>query len=403
MFFKRHKEMYIPPENFNIKAAKKKTQSKPAPAIRRPYVLPDINTDFTKHLTWPKTDCANEAIAIGKVLKSYGIKYTIEGHTQGPSLTQYTLKLNDFKDYDRVVKLERAFKAALNREGVRIVQDGAYINIEIPLFLTTLRLGDLLLTDDFKDSKKLTVAIGTAADGSFRYGDIEDMKHVLVAGASGSGKSVFVQGMILSLLTKHTPDDIELYMIDPKMVEFSFYRPLVHCTVVTETYEAINILRNLETEMDKRYRALAEAGVRDIDGFNKIPGRKMKRIVLFVDELADLMETSKATVERSIVRIAQKARACGIHLVIATQYPKASVVTGLIKANMPTKVCFAVTSPTASCVMLGKGGAEKLLGKGDMLFQTEKDVNPIRLQAGYVEEKEIKNVVIDLYQNQKEV
>ena len=147
---------------------------------------------------------------------------------------------------------------------------------------------------------------------------------------------------------------------------------------------------------------MAEAGVRDIDGFNKIPGRKMKRIVLFVDELADLMETSKATVERSIVRIAQKARACGIHLVIATQYPKASVVTGLIKANMPTKVCFAVTSPTASCVMLGKGGAEKLLGKGDMLFQTEKDVNPIRLQAGYVEEKEIKNVVIDLYQNQKE-
>ena len=153
--------------------------------------------------------------------------------------------------------------------------------------------------------------------------------------------------------------------------------------------------------MDNRYRILAEAGVRDIDGYNKLHGCRMKRIVLFIDELADLMETSKGQTESYIVRIAQKARACGIHLVIATQYPKASVVTGLIKANIPTKVCFAVTSPTASCVMLGKGGAEKLIGKGDMLYQTEKDVNPIRLQAGLIEEKEINNIVYSLMQNQE--
>ena len=247
----------------------------------------------------------------------------------------------------------------------------------------------------------MTVAIGRAIDGENILADIDKLKHVLVAGASGSGKSVFVQGMIVSLLAKHTPDDIDIFMVDPKMVEFSFYKPLAQCHVVTETKDAVELLNNLTEVMDDRYRELSAAGCRDIESYNeRYADHKMKRIVLFIDELADLIKTSKKSVETAIVRIAQKARACGIHMVIATQYPVASVVTGLIKANMPTKVCFTVTNATASCVMLGKGGAEKLMGKGDMLYQTEKDVNPIRLQAGLIEEKEINNIVYTLMQNQ---
>lgn len=378
-----------------------KKANKPAvPSYRRPYVLPVLDETIERHVRWGTVDNTDDVLAIRRVLNNYGIAFNIESFTQGPTLTQYTLTLPRLEDYKKVMKLEGDFKVALNREGVRLSQNGAYINIELPCYVDTLRLGDVLLDEKFRNSNRLTVAIGRAIDGTNVLADIEDLKHVLVAGASGSGKSVFVQGMILSLLTKHTPDDIELYMIDPKMVEFSFYKPLVQCHVVTETFQAIELLKNLTTEMDNRYRILAEAGVRDIDGYNKLPGCRMKRIVLFIDELADLMETSKGQTESYIVRIAQKARACGIHLVIATQYPKASVVTGLIKANIPTKVCFAVTSPTASCVMLGKGGAEKLIGKGDMLYQTEKDINPTRLQGGYADEDDILRVVNVLLKNQ---
>ena len=376
-----------------------KQTAKQAP--RRAFKLPELDGNITRHKFWGSVDVSDDAIAIGRVFKSYGIDFNIVKHTQGPTLTQYTITLPDFKNYEKVTRMEKAFRAALNKDGVTISQNGAYINIQVPCFLDTLWLGDILNDDHYKTSNKLTVAIGRAIDGSNILADIEDLKHILVAGASGSGKSVFMQGLILSLLSRHTPDEIELYMVDPKMVEFSFYRPLKHCHVVTETYDAINLLWNLTGIMDERYRQLAAAGVRDIEGYNaKYPDRKMRRIVLFIDELADLMKTSRKQAEDSIVRIAQKARACGIHLIIATQYPKAEVVTGLIKSNIPTKVCFAVTSPIASCVMLGRGGAEKLIGKGDMLYQTEKDINPVRLQAGFVTENEINNIVYALFQNQ---
>jgi len=379
----------------------KKANKPAAPSYRRPYVLPVLDETIERHVRWGTVDNTDDVLAIRRVLNNYGIAFNIESFTQGPTLTQYTLTLPRLEDYKKVMKLEGDFKVALNREGVRLSQSGAYINIELPCYVDTLRLGDVLLDEKFRNSNRLTVAIGRAIDGTNVLADIEDLKHVLVAGASGSGKSVFVQGMILSLLTKHTPDDIEFYMIDPKMVEFSFYKGLAHCHVVTETKDAVELLNNLTKMMDDRYRELSAAGCRDIESYNeKFSDHKMKRVVLFIDELADLIKTSKKSVETSIVRIAQKARACGIHLVIATQYPVREVVTGLIKQNMPTKVCFAVTSATASCLMFGRGGAEKLMGKGDMLYQTEKDVNPIRLQAGLIEEKEINNIVYSLMQNQ---
>lgn len=374
---------------------KKQVQTMPKrmPVVNREYHLPDLNECVARHFEWAKPDISVDLGAIGKVFDAYGMEYCIEKYVQGPTLTQYTITLSDFRDYVKVSKLEKAFQAALNKSGVRISQDGAYINIEVPCFVDTLLLGDVLNDDKYMADDGLTVAIGRAVDGSNVLANIEELKHILVAGASGSGKSVFIQGMILSLLAKHTPNDLDIFLVDPKMVEFYVYRNIPNCHVVTETKDAIDLLQKLTTIMDDRYRQLAAAGCRDIDSYNQKNDIKMRRIVLFIDELADLIKTSRRAVEDNIVRIAQKARACGIHLVIATQYPKAEVVTGLIKSNIPTKVCFAVTSPTASVVMLGQGGAEKLIGKGDMLYQTEKDINPIRLQGAMVHECEINNIV----------
>ena len=363
----------------------------------RDYKLPVLDDVIAKHYSWAAPDNSSDIDAIGKVFKAYKMGYNIVDRTQGATFCQYTVTLSDFRNYAKIGKMEKAFEAALNKSGVRVSQNGAYINIEVPCFVDTLLLGDILNDDKYKADNGLTVAIGQAIDGTNVLANIEDLKHILVAGASGSGKSVFIQGMILSLLAKHTPDDIDLYMVDPKMVEFGVYRAVPNCHVVTEMTEAVKLLEKLTDIMDDRYRQLAVAGCRDIDSYNKKYSQKMKRIVLFIDELADLMMMSKKSVETSIVRIAQKARACGIHLVIATQYPKAQVVTGLIKSNIPTKVCFAVTSPTASVVMLGQGGAEKLIGKGDMLYQTEKDITPIRLQGAMVHECEIKGVVKHWY------
>ncbi len=372
-----------------------------APFYRRPYKLPALNEIISRHVRFAAIDTQPFVNAIDVVFSENRIPWKLENITQGPSITQVKVSLGGFKYYDKVMRLEKQFQAAMNIPGIRVSQSGSYVSIEIPYEIDTLKLGDILQDEKYAAGKGLTVAIGRAIDGDYVLADIDKLKHVLVAGASGSGKSVFIQGLIISLLGKHTPDDIDLFMIDPKMVEFSFYKPLAQCHVVTETRDAINLLDRLTKLMDNRYRVLAEARCRDIESYNeKFSDKKMKRVVLFIDELADLIKTSKKAVEDSIVRIAQKARACGIHLVIATQYPVADVVTGLIKQNMPTKVCFAVTTPTASCVMLGKGGAEKLIGKGDMLYQTEKDINPIRLQGGLVTERDINNVVYELYQNQ---
>lgn len=368
---------------------------------RTPYIMPEPNKTLIYHDSWGQVDTDPFLDAIERVFFENGIMARLEDVTQGPTLTQFKMTLKELKHYDKVLKLERQIQAATNVPGVAITQQGKYVSIEIPCYVDALRLGDVLIDNNFNKGEGLTVAIGRAIDGSNVLADIDKLKHILIAGASGSGKSMFVQGMILSLLMKQTPDDIEMYMVDPKMVEYTFYNPLPHCTVVTETKDAISLLNKLTNTMDDRYGILSEAGCRDIESYNEQhPDNKMKRIVLFIDELADLMQTSKNIVEASIVRIAQKARACGIHMVLATQYPVASVVTGLIKANMPTKVCFAVTNPTASVVMLGQGGAEKLMGKGDMLYQTEKDIRPIRLQGGLIEEKEIYRVVGSLMQNQ---
>lgn len=375
----------------------------PAPVIRadRPYVYPVIEECMTYHTEWATKDIRSDVEAITSVMNNARLSCSIEKVNQGPMLTQYMIRPTGSTRFAQILKLKQEFCGAFNNNSIRLYQSGAYVAIEVPGSTNTVRVADILRNENFYQSKGLTVAIGKGIDGSDMLADISKMPHMLVAGTTGSGKSVFIQGLIASLLLKHRPDELELYMVDPKMVEFSYYTPLRMCHVVTEVKDAIELLSDLCKEMDNRYRMLAAAGVRDIDEYNSKFTAPMKRIVVFVDELADLIMTSKKSVENCIVRLAQKARACGIHLVVATQRPTANVVTGLIKSNIPTKVCFSVPSYRDSMVVLDKAGAEMLLGKGDMLFKNGTGIETIRLQGGFIDSTEINNIVSVLMQNQR--
>ncbi len=374
-------------------------QQQPIYNPNRPYVFPAIEGNMTYHLEWATKDTSADIAAIMSVMNNAGLSCCIEKVNQGAMLTQYLLRPTGSTRYSSILKLKQEFYGAFDSNAVAVYQSGAYVVIEVPGAVSTVRVADILRDSDFKDRSGLTVAIGKAIDGTNVLADVSKMPHMLIAGTTGSGKSVFMQGLIISMLLRNRPDELELYMVDPKMVEFSYYENLPMCHVVTEVRDAVNLLSHLCHEMDNRYRQLAAAGVRDIDEFNRVSGMRMKRIVLCVDEMADLIMTSKMSVENCIVRLAQKARACGIHLILATQRPTVNVVTGLIKANIPTKVCFAVSSYHDSMVMLDKGGAEKLLGKGDMLYRTGTGVDAVRLQGGFIESVEINNIVYGLMQN----
>lgn len=279
--------------------------------------------------------------------------------------------------------------------------NNGYILIEVPSGTETVYLGDMLIDEKYQSDNGFPMAIGMAVDGSKHYIDIAKACHVLISGMTGSGKSIVLHNLILSLLMKKNPAQMHLYIIDPKATEFEFYRSLVSCSVISEVGGAVELLNNLCIEMDHRYSILATAGCRDIDSYNeKFKDAPMRRDIVFIDELSDLMSMSGKSVETHIVRIAQKARACGIHLVIATQYPVAKVVTGLIKANMPTKICLRVGTVTNSMVALDMPGGEKLMGHGDMLFLPNGSLAPIRLQGGFVSEQAINNVVYELMKNQ---
>lgn len=368
----------------------------------KPWIIPEIKGNLSYHKSFASVETGKDVQRIVYALLMGNCSAAVDDIKagQGVPITQYLLKPTEKTTYAKLLKLSREFKAAFDDNRIRLYQDGAHVVVEVPGdSATSLRLADVLMCDEYRNSNRLSVAIGKSIDGTNVIADIEKMPHMLVAGTTGSGKSVFLQGIILSLLMKHSPKDIDLYMVDPKMVEFSFYSPLPMCHVVTEVQDAIDLLSGLCDEMDNRYLMLASAGVRDIDGYNKVSVVPMKRTVVFIDELADLIMKSKKTVEDSIVRIAQKARACGIHLIIATQRPTVNVVTGLIKANIQTRVCFAVSSAIDSCVMLDKGGAEQLLGKGDMLYRSASGIHATRLQGGFVEDYEIRNVVFELSKN----
>lgn len=339
------------------------------------------------------------------VLKSFGVETRIVDVSRGPAVTRYELQPSVGVKISKITGLADDIALNLATAGVRIeapIPNKAAVGIEVPNKSTAMvGVKEILETNAFNNAKsKLTVALGKDIGGNAVMTDIAKMPHGLIAGSTGSGKSVCINSIIISLLYKASPDEVKLLMIDPKVVELGIYNGIPHLLVpvVTDPRKASGALGWAVTEMEKRYKLFAENDVRNLEGYNHLAEMsddmtKMPHIVIIIDELADLMMTAPKEVEDSICRIAQKARAAGMHLIIATQRPSVDVVTGLIKANVPTRIAFAVSSQIDSRTILDMGGAEKLLGKGDMLFCPVGSNKPTRIQGCFVSDEEVERVV----------
>ena len=336
-------------------------------------------------------------------LKSFGIGVTMTDVSQGPTVTRYEMLPEAGVKVSKIVSLTDDLKLALAAESIRIeapIPGKSAIGIEVPnAEVVPVMLHDLIVSDEFVSSKsKISFAVGKDIAGKPVVFDIAKMPHVLIAGATGAGKSVCINTIIMSILYKARPDEVKFVMIDPKVVELSIYNGIPHLMipVVTDPQKAAGALNWSVIEMDRRYNEFATHAVRDLKGYNAIAAKEglpvMPQIVVIVDELADLMMAAKSDVETAIVRLAQKARAAGIHLIIATQRPSVDVITGLIKANMPSRVAFTVTSGVDSRTILDMVGAEKLLGKGDMLFYPVGYPKPARVQGAFVSDEEVEEV-----------
>ena len=352
-----------------------------------------------------------------QTLNTFGVKVTITDISQGPSVTRYELQPEQGVKVSKIVGLADDIKLNLAATDIRIeapIPGKAAIGIEVPNKENmTVALRDLLESKEFREfNSNIAFAVGKDIAGKAVVADISKMPHMLIAGATGSGKSVCINTLIMSILYKAHPDDVKLIMVDPKVVELSVYNGIPHLLipVVTDPKKASAALHWGVSEMEDRYRKFADYNVRDLKGYNKkietMPvcegeerPKKMPQIVIIVDELADLMMVCPGEVEESICRLAQLARAAGIHLIIATQRPSVDVITGLIKANMPSRVAFSVSSGVDSRTILDMNGAEKLLGKGDMLFYPQGYSKPARVQGAFVSDKEVSDVV-DYLKNQ---
>ncbi len=344
-----------------------------------------------------------------QTLKSFGVDVTVTDISQGPSVTRYEMKPAIGVKVSRIVNLADDIKLSLAATDIRIeapIPGKQAVGIEVPnKENATVALRDLLESREFKSAtSKISFAVGKDIGGKTIVTDIAKMPHMLIAGATGSGKSVCINTLIMSILYKASPDEVKLIMVDPKVVELSVYNGIPHLLqeVVTDTKKAAATLNWAVAEMTKRYQAFADMEVRDLVGFNKkaaeMAGQDnapsiMPQIVIIVDELADLMMVAAKEVEDSICRLAQLARAAGIHLILATQRPSVDVITGLIKANMPSRIAFAVSSGVDSRTILDMNGAEKLLGKGDMLFYPQSYPKPARIQGAFVSDAEVGKVV----------
>ena len=357
------------------------------------------------------------AMRLQQTLNTFGVKVTITDISQGPSVTRYELQPEQGVKVSKIVGLADDIKLNLAATDIRIeapIPGKAAIGIEVPNKENmTVALRDLLESKEFQEfNSNIAFAVGKDIAGKTVVADIAKMPHMLIAGATGSGKSVCINTLIMSILYKAHPDDVKLIMVDPKVVELSVYNGIPHLLipVVTDPKKASAELHWGVSEMEDRYRKFADYNVRDLKGYNKkietmpVPEgeeapKKMPQIVIIVDELADLMMVCPGEVEESICRLAQLARAAGIHLIIATQRPSVDVITGLIKANMPSRVAFSVSSGVDSRTILDMNGAEKLLGKGDMLFYPQGYSKPARVQGAFVSDKEVSDVV-DYLKNQ---
>ncbi len=340
-----------------------------------------------------------------ETLQSFGVQTRITDICRGPAVTRYELQPSAGVKISKITGLSDDIALNLATSGVRIeapIPNKAAVGIEVPnKNVSIVRIRDIIDSNEFVDAKSdLSFAIGKNIDGKIAIGDISKMPHVLIAGATGSGKSVCINSMIVSLLYKSSPEDVRLLMIDPKVVELGVYNGIPHLLVpvVTDPRKAAGALNWAVTEMLNRYKLFADTGVRDLKGYNKLAETKddikaLPHIVIIIDELADLMMAAPNEVEDAICRLAQMARAAGMHLVIATQRPSVDVITGVIKANIPSRVAFAVSSQVDSRTIIDAGGAEKLLGRGDMLYYPMGTSKPIRIQGCFVTDSEVESVV----------
>lgn len=379
----------------------------------RQYIFPPTNLlakgankagDSRQHLQ-------ETAMKLQQTLKNFGVNVTITNISCGPAVTRYEIQPEMGVKVSKIVNLADDIKLNLAAADIRIeapIPGKAAIGIEVPnKENVTVSFRELVESEEFqKHSSKISFCVGKDIAGKVTVADIAKMPHLLIAGATGSGKSVCINTIIMSILYKADPREVKLIMIDPKVVELSVYNGIPHLMipVVTDPKKAAGALNWAVAEMTDRYQKFAEAGVRDLKGYNAkidslptIEGdpkpEKLPQIVIIVDELADLMMVAPGDVEEAICRLAQLARACGIHLIIATQRPSVNVITGLIKANMPSRIAFAVTSGVDSRTILDMNGAEKLLGKGDMLFNPQGIPKPVRVQGAFVSDKEVSDVV----------
>ena len=346
-------------------------------------------------------------------IRSFGINASIVGVTRGPTVTRYDIELEQGVKLARVTNLAGDLALALGVVNVRIapIPDKiSTVGIEVPnRIVSTVYLRDILESSKFITAKsKLSFALGKDIGGDCIVGNIAKLPHMLIAGTTGSGKSVCMNSLILSLLYKARPDEVRLIMIDPKMVELGIYNgiPHLYVPVVTDPKKAAGALQWAVVEMLKRYRLFSEIGVRDLEAYNKhcmaSDEPTMPQVVIVIDELADLMLVASKEVEESICRVAQMGRAAGLHLIIATQRPSADVITGLMKANIPSRIAFAVSSAMESRIILDQGGAEKLVGMGDMLYSPLGSGKPTRIQGAFVSDEEREDVIQFIKENSGE-
>jgi S-DNA-T family DNA segregation ATPase FtsK/SpoIIIE len=383
-----------------VKEAKKKKRRKKYAGI--PLQLMDLSTSRAN-----SGDIERNIEVIQKTFEHFGINVEMGETATGPTVTQYTLRPARGIKLSRILGLQNDLALALAAHPIRIeapIPGKSLVGIEVPnQKIATVTLRDLLESKEFKRSKnQTTVPLGKDVAGKTWTAPIEKMPHMLIAGATGSGKSVCLNTIIVSLMYQNSPEDLRFILVDPKRVELTPYEGIPHLLVppITKVEDTVNALKWTVREMERRLDVLSKFKARDINSYNEKAEERMPKIVVAIDELADLMSTSGREVEAAIVRIAQMARAVGIHLILATQRPSVDVITGIIKANVPTRVAFAVASQTDSRTILDCSGAEKLLGRGDMLYTSANTSKPKRLQGAFLSEDEIQDIAKHLKQGE---
>lgn len=406
---------------FKEEEEKKEDKTKAVLQLEHAMIVEDENYEYPpiellgkpnkKALKGGAKALTDTATKLQKTLYSFGVSARVENVSVGPTITRYELKPAEGVRVSKIANLADDIALNLAAETIRIeapIPGKQAVGIEVPnKEKEAVHLREVLESEEFQNNKsKLSVALGKDVAGNVQLADIAKMPHVLIAGSTGSGKSVCINTIITSIIYNAKPSEVKLVMVDPKVVELSVYNGIPHLLipVVTDPKKAAGALAWAVQEMDNRYNLFAEKGVRDLKGYNNIIEKdggagKLPQIVIIVDELADLMMVAAKDVEEAICRLAQKARAAGMHLVIATQRPSVDVITGLIKANVPSRIAFAVSSQVDSRTILDSVGAEKLLGKGDMLFFPTGAPKPARVQGAFVSDEEVEKIVDFVKQN----